>query len=191
MERFESLPPEIQASYVPLEVIRKSEEAIHKAAVEMNERWEEIHSLPRKEADKLRDEILTKYQIEANKELYLIEEERKIMMVKFKVEILIDEEKVIEDDKYEPETMYEYIKNMFRKYELNEVETDSPNHIIFTDRGDNRDMAGLGLVAIHLAKFDWFRKYAKEFYWYTRNSDGSMTKGNIFEQLDAIKIKGM
>ena len=80
---------------------------------------------------------------------------------------------------------------MFRKYELNEVETDSPNHIIFTDRGDNRDMAGLGLVAIHLAKFDWFRKYAKEFYWYTRNSDGSMTKGNIFEQLDAIKIKGM
>ena len=76
MERFESLPPEIQASYVPLEVIRKSEEAIHKAAVEMNEREDEIDSLPSKEAYKLRAEILRKYQIEADKELYLIEEER-------------------------------------------------------------------------------------------------------------------
>lgn len=107
-------------------------------------------------------------------------------MAKFKVEILINEEKVLQDDKYEPETMYEYIKNMFRKYNLKEVITDSPNHIIFTDRGDNRDMVGLSLVAIHLAEFDWFRKYAKQFYWYEPNANGSIIKADAFNAIDLV-----
>lgn len=111
------------------------------------------------------------------------------MMVKFKVEILIDEEKVIEDDKYEPETMYEYIKNMFRKYNLKEVITDSPNHIIFTDRGNNKDMAGLFLVASDLSEFDWFRKYAKDFYGYEPGAHGNTLKVDLFKEFDSVSEK--
>ena len=35
------------------------------------------------------------------------------MKFKYKVEIVIDEEKVINDDIYDPKEMYEFIRNMF------------------------------------------------------------------------------
>ena len=37
------------------------------------------------------------------------------MKFKYKVEIVIDEEKVINDDIYEPSEMYEFIRNMFKR----------------------------------------------------------------------------
>lgn len=92
--------------------------------------------------------------------------ERKMNMIKFKVEILIDEDMVIQDDEYEPDDMYEYIKDKFRKYNLNEVETDAPNHIIFTDAGDNRDFGGFWSAIWDLYGLDWFKKYALKFAWY-------------------------
>lgn len=92
--------------------------------------------------------------------------ERKMNMIKFKVEILIDEDMVIQDDEYELDDMYEYIKDKFRKYNLNEVETDAPNHIIFTDAGDNRDFGGFWSAIWDLYGLDWFKKYALKFAWY-------------------------
>lgn len=47
------------------------------------------------------------------------------MKFKYKVEIVIDEEKVINDDIYEPSEMYEFIRNMFRRFDLPEIKTDS------------------------------------------------------------------
>lgn len=57
------------------------------------------------------------------------------MKFKYKVEIVIDEEKVINDDIYEPSEMYEFIRNMFRRFDLPEIKTDKPYHLIFTDKG--------------------------------------------------------
>ena len=107
-------------------------------------------------------------------------------MFQFKVEILIDEEKVIADKVYEPETMYEYIKDMFRQYHLKEVETDKPNHIVFTDVGTNKDMAGLASAAMDLYDMEWFKKYAKEFYWYEPNKYGKVVKINAFDELLSV-----
>ena len=61
MERFKNLPPEIQASYVSVEIIEQTEEAMHKASLEMNERADEIDSLPEYEAHRLRQKIMDKY----------------------------------------------------------------------------------------------------------------------------------
>ena len=61
------------------------------------------------------------------------------MKFKYKVEIVIDEEKVINDDIYDPKEMYEFIRNMFKRFDLAEIKTDKPYHLIFADKGRNRD----------------------------------------------------
>lgn len=112
-------------------------------------------------------------------------------MYKFKVEILLDEEKIKKDDKYEPQVMYDYIKDMFKHFDLPEVKTNKPNHIIFTDKGSNKDMGGLASAAFDLYEMDWFKKYAVEFYWYEQNNDNTVSKSNIFDELNDFKVKGI
>lgn len=112
-------------------------------------------------------------------------------MYRFKVEIVIDEEKVIKDDKYEPEVMYDFIRKMFKQFELPEIKTEEPYHLIFTDNGRNKDMGGLTSAAIDLYEMDWFKKYAIGFYWYSRNSDNTISKSSIFDELNNFKVKGI
>ena len=61
------------------------------------------------------------------------------MMFRFKVEIIIDEEKVVKDQLYKPKTLYKYIKDVFNYYHLKEVKGNNLNHIVFVDRGNNKD----------------------------------------------------
>ena len=103
--------------------------------------------------------------------------------MKYKVEIVIDEEKVINDDIYEPKEMYEFIRNMFRRFDLPEIKTDKPYHLIFTDKGRSRDMGILASNAIDLYESDWFKKYAVEFYWHSRNNDNTISKILLFDMV--------
>ena len=63
-EMMKNLTPEAQASFVSSETVEMTEEAMHKASMEINERWAEIKALPREEASKLRREIMRKYMDE-------------------------------------------------------------------------------------------------------------------------------
>lgn len=113
------------------------------------------------------------------------------MTYKYKVEIVIDEVKVVKDDIYEPTEMYEFIRNMFRRFDLPEIKTDKPYHLIFTDKGRSRDMGILASNAIDLYESDWFKKYAVEFYWHSRNNNNTISKSSIFDELNDFKIKGI
>lgn len=103
-------------------------------------------------------------------------------MYRFKVEIVIDEEKVIKDDKYEPQVMYDYIRDMFKQFELSEIKTEEPYHLIFTDKGGNKDLGAMGRIVFDLCDMDWFRKYATEFYWYELNIYGKPFKTDVFNE---------
>ena len=106
-------------------------------------------------------------------------------MVNFKVEILIDEEKVLQDDKYEPATMYEYIKDMFRTFHLREVKTEKPNFIVFIDRGNDKDFGGFWSAIWDLYEEDWFKRYALQCTWYNN------VEGNVEDVLVEGKRLGM
>lgn len=95
------------------------------------------------------------------------------MKYKYKVEIVIDEEKVINDDIYDPKEMYEYIKNMFRRFDLPEIKTDKPYHLIFTDKSRSRDYGALWRVILDLYDMDWFKNYAVKYFWHNK-SNGSI-----------------
>ena len=78
------------------------------------------------------------------------------MKFKYKVEIVIDEEKVINDDIYDPKEMFD----------LAEIKTDKPYHLIFADKGRNRDYGALGKAMLDLYYSDWFLNYAKKLFWH-------------------------
>ena len=84
------------------------------------------------------------------------------MKFKYKVEIVIDEEKVINDDIYDPKEMYEFIRNMFKRFDLAEIKTDKPYYLIFADKGRSRDYGALWRVILDLYDMDWFKNYEKE-----------------------------
>lgn len=111
-------------------------------------------------------------------------------MYRFKVEILIDEEKVIKDDKYEPKDMYDCIRKMFKRFHLPEIKTDKPYHLIFTDKGGKKDLGGLGAAVMDLYNSDWFRRYAEKFLWYERENK-EFYKEDIFKELDEFEVKGI
>lgn len=62
------------------------------------------------------------------------------MKFKYKVEIVIDEEKVINDDIYDPKEMYEFIRNMFKRFDLAEIKTDKPYHLILQIKAETEIM---------------------------------------------------
>lgn len=92
---------------------------------------------------------------------------------KYKVEIVIDEEKVINDDIYDPKEMYEFIRNMFKRFDLAEIKTDKPYYLIFADKGRNRDYGALWRVILDLYDMDWFKNYAVKYFWHNK-SNGSI-----------------
>ena len=102
-------------------------------------------------------------------------------MYRFKVEIVIDEEKVIKDDKYEPQVMYDYIRDMFKQFDLSEIKTGEQYHLVFTNKGGNKDLGAIGRIVFDLCDMDWFRKYATEFYWYELNNKKKIIEiANVF-----------
>ena len=88
------------------------------------------------------------------------------MKFKYKVEIVIDEEKVINVYIYDTKEMYEFIRNMFNRFDLAEIKTDKPYHLIFADKGRNRDYGALGKAMLDLYYSDWFLNYAKKLFWH-------------------------
>ena len=88
------------------------------------------------------------------------------MKFKYKVEIVIDEEKVINDDIYDPKEMYEFIRNMYKRSDLAESTTENPEHLIFADKARNRDYGALGKAMLDLYYSDWFLNYAKKLFWH-------------------------
>lgn len=66
-EMMKNLTPEAKMSYVSEKMVEMTEKAMHKASIEMNERAEEIDSLLRMEAHKLRMEIMRRHLDEATK----------------------------------------------------------------------------------------------------------------------------
>lgn len=93
-------------------------------------------------------------------------------MCKFKVEILLDEDKIREVGEYKPESIYKAIRESFAGFDLPELPTEDGT-LVFCDKGRNRDFGALGSIAVDLYDANWFRPYVKKFLWYN-NEAGSV-----------------
>ena len=100
-------------------------------------------------------------------------------MSNFKVEILLDEEKIIRDDKYEPQAVYNCIRDSFAQFNLPEQKTEKPYHLIFTDKDRKTDYGALWRVILDLYEMDWFKRYIRKYTWY----NGKDTPEDILNDL--------
>lgn len=87
-------------------------------------------------------------------------------MSNFKIKIKLSEEAIITDDKYEPEVLYQYIRDMYSRFHLPEIKSDDNTLFVFVDNGKDTDFGALMKATIDLYHSDWFKKYVIECTWY-------------------------
>lgn len=88
------------------------------------------------------------------------------MDYRYKLEIELDDEKIIADNKYVLESIYEGIRGMFADEGIPEIKTDSHMLVFASNKTDDKEFARFGLVETTLLEEDWFLPYVKTFMWY-------------------------
>ena len=88
------------------------------------------------------------------------------------VKIVMDEKKIIQDNEYEAESIYECVRQHFYSYNnLREVPQKKTNVIMFEDSGTEDDFGCLWAVNMELLDEDWFAKYVKLWKWYDEDGE--------------------
>ena len=87
----------------------------------------------------------------------------------YKVEIEIDEEKVIADHKYSLEKMYNAIIKLFARFGVPDF-TKNENTLIFYDNISD-DPYRTSFPCVDLAKKEWAKPYLKKLYCYDNTED--------------------
>ncbi|MEG2814020.1 MAG: hypothetical protein RSA79_05400 [Oscillospiraceae bacterium] len=81
-----------------------------------------------------------------------------------KVEIVMDEEKILAEGKYSLEDIYFTIDELFAKKNLKKIDNG-----VYSDNGSDQDYANLWINISALRKAEWFMSNTKKWLWY--NSD--------------------
>ncbi len=97
-----------------------------------------------------------------------------------KVEIIMDDERIVADGKYSLESVHEIIDDLF----INKKGLRKEGNFYIDD--DPYDSAGVGMACIFiLAKKKWFRDYVKEMRWYQDISAISPNANYLIEDIKA------
>ncbi|MBR1442315.1 MAG: hypothetical protein IJ583_02135 [Firmicutes bacterium] len=95
-----------------------------------------------------------------------------------KLEILLDEEKIKQEDKYELADIYNGIDELFAEEGLPKMPTDANSKSIFyRDNGRNTDLGAIFSCVFYLRDQDWFMPYVKKWLYY--NSDNGKTEDDF------------
>lgn len=88
------------------------------------------------------------------------------MKYRYKLEIELDDEKIISDGKYEIKSIYETIRGMFADEGIPEVKTDSHMLVFASNKTDDKEFSKFGLIETTLMDSKWFRPYIKKLLWF-------------------------
>lgn len=85
-----------------------------------------------------------------------------------KLEIKMDEAKILEEQKYRVESIYQALEQAFFQYKLN-LTKDTDGTMCFTGNGNPKDYGAFGSIITSLREKTWFMDYVTKWVWY--NSD--------------------
>lgn len=85
---------------------------------------------------------------------------------RYKLEIELDDEKILADDKYSLKDIYEGIRQMFADEGIPEIKTDSHMLVFASNKRDDKEFARFGLIETTLIEQDWFLPYVTRLMWY-------------------------
>ena len=84
------------------------------------------------------------------------------MDIRFKVEITLDKDKIIDEQKYLVKTVEDVIRNVFTDKGI--VDRSDDDTLIFCT--DDHDLFGKVLVSVNTVYFSNAQKYLKSIWWY-------------------------
>ena len=93
-----------------------------------------------------------------------------------KLEIKMDDQKMIKDKKYKPESVYKVIDDLFQRYHIRKEIKDDGTHV-FYGTGDRKDYGSFGFLITSLREWEWFMEYVVKWIWY--NSDRGHTEDDF------------
>lgn len=82
----------------------------------------------------------------------------------YKLEIELDDEKIVKDNKYELSSIYDTVKYYFEQENIQNLKSDE--HIMTFISNEHDDFASFGLIEGEIMTKDWFRPYVKKMIWY-------------------------
>lgn len=85
-----------------------------------------------------------------------------------KLEIKMDEAKILKENKYRIDSIYQVLEQAFSKYGLNQTRA-MDGTLCFTGNGNPRDYGAFGSIITSLREKSWFMDYVIKWVWY--NSD--------------------
>lgn len=98
-----------------------------------------------------------------------------------KLEIKLDEDKIIEDHKYKVESIYQALEQSFAKYQLRkEVKPDGT--MFFYGNGRSKDYGAFGCIITSLRDKAWFMDYVTKWVWYN-SDDGDNEEDFVVEDV--------
>lgn len=85
-----------------------------------------------------------------------------------KLEIRMDDEKIIMEKRYNTESIYQALTKTFTNYHLKE-ENAPDGTVVFYGTGNPKDYGAFGSIITALREKEWFMDYVTRWVWY--NSD--------------------
>lgn len=108
-----------------------------------------------------------------------------------KVEIELDEQKIIDEDKYYPEEIMQCLDEAFLENGQQILEADGFRRVYRDGGNTEKDFAVLSKLVLMFAKKKFFLPYAKKILWY--NSDNGKDENDFMVEdwLEGFRKRGM
>lgn len=98
-----------------------------------------------------------------------------------KLEIKLDEDKIIADHKYKVESIYHALEQAFGKFQLRKEKT-TDGTIFFYGTGQKKDYGAFGNIITSLKDKAWFMDYVIKWVWYN-SDDGDNEEDFVVEDV--------
>ncbi len=85
---------------------------------------------------------------------------------RYKVEIELDEGKILQDNKYSLENVYKSVCKSFIEKGIEENRTNNNTLIFSTSREDDAAFSDVWIAIVNLIRAEWFRPYVAKLLWY-------------------------
>lgn len=102
-----------------------------------------------------------------------------------KVEIVLDEDKIKAENKYEVELVKYNICKQFEKKNLCKMET-TDGSIVYCDSNKDEDFTCFWYVNLSLAKTPWFVRYVKKWLWFRDGVQEDVKEGFLKNKVGAF-----
>ena len=98
----------------------------------------------------------------------------------YKIEIEMDDKKILADNEYDIDEIYQTIREFFAEENIMEITNDRGILIFASCKTDNKEFARFGYIEKCLVQCEWFKRYVKRMTWFDKIY-GDVSEENVLK----------